>query len=80
MVAFQQEKNYPWHLVDEENIKDLSQTETLTDEDIDEMNLLLYTRERLNVSNKAYHELSMIYKDLPRSWKVQERIKAINRK
>lgn len=51
MVAFQQEKNYPWHLVDEENIKDLSQTETLTDEDIDEMNLLPYTRERLNVSN-----------------------------
>ena len=67
MVAFQQEKNYPWHLVDEENIKDLSQTETLTDEDIDEMNLLLYTRERLNVSNEAYHELSMICKDLPRS-------------
>ena len=57
MVAFQQEKNYPWHLVDEENIKDLSQTETLTDEDMDEMNLLLYTRERLNVSNEAYHEL-----------------------
>lgn len=67
MVAFQQEKNYPWHLVDEENIKDLSQTETLTDEDMDEMNLLLYTRERLNVSNEAYHELSMICKDLPRS-------------
>lgn len=67
-------------MVDEENIKDLSQTETLTDEDIDEMNLLLYTRERLNVSNEAYHELSMICKDLPRSWKVQERIKAINRK
>ena len=80
MVAFQQEKNYPWHLVDEENIKDLSQTETLTDEDIDEMNLLLYTRERLNVYNEANHELSMIWKDLPRSWKVQERIKAINRK
>ena len=67
MVAFQQEKNYPWHLVDEENIKNLSQTETLTDEDMDEMNLLLYTRERLNVSNEAYHELSMICKDLPRS-------------
>ena len=37
------------------------------------MNLLLYTRETLNVSNEAYHELSMICKDLPRSWKVQER-------
>ncbi|KAJ7391497.1 hypothetical protein OS493_018546 [Desmophyllum pertusum] len=67
-------------LVDEENIKDSSQTETLTDEDIDQINLLLYTKERFNVSNEAYHELSMICKDLPRSWKVRERIKAINSK
>lgn len=37
-------------LVDKENIKDSSQTETLTDEDIDEINLLLYTKERFNVS------------------------------
>lgn len=67
-------------LVDKENIQDSSQTETLTDEDIDQINLLLYTKERFNVSNEAYHELSMICKDLPRSWKVRERIKAINSK
>lgn len=67
-------------LVDEENIQTSSQTETLTDGDIDEINLLLYTKERFNISNEAYHELSMICKDLPRSWKVQERIKYINSK
>ena len=67
-------------LVDEENIHHSSQTEVLTDQDIDEINLLLYSKERFNVSNEAYHELSMICKDLPRSWKVQERIKALNSK
>lgn len=67
-------------LVDEENIHPSSQTEVLTDQDIDEINLLLYSKERFNVSNEAYYELSMICKDLPRSWKVQERIKALNSK
>ncbi|KAL9970448.1 hypothetical protein ACROYT_G022824 [Oculina patagonica] len=67
-------------LVDEENIRPSSQTEVLTDEDIDEIHLLLYSKERFNVSNEAYHELSMICKDLPRSWKVHERIKALNSK
>lgn len=67
-------------LVDEENIETSSQTEELTDEDIDEINLLLYTKERFNVSNEAYHELTMICKDLSRSWKIQDRIREINRK
>lgn len=29
---------------------------------------------------EAYHELTMICKDLPRSWKIQDRIREINRK
>ena len=36
-------------LVDEENIQTSSQTEELTYEDIDEINSILYTRERFNV-------------------------------
>ena len=50
-------------LVDKEDIQTSSRTETLTDEEIDEINLLLYTKERFNISNEAYHELSMICKD-----------------
>ena len=57
-----------------------SRTETLTDEEGDEINLLLYTKERFNVSNEAYHELSMTCNDLPRSWKMQEMIKTLNSK
>ena len=42
-------------LVDEKNIQTSSQTEELIDEDIGEVNLLLYIKERFNVSNEAYH-------------------------
>jgi hypothetical protein len=47
---------------------------------VDYINLLLYTKDRFGVSNQAYHELSMICKEMPRSWKVNERIKEINKK
>ena len=67
-------------LVDEENIQTSSPTEELTDEDIDEINLLLDTKERFNISNEAYHELTMIGKHLTRSWKIQDRVKEMNRK
>lgn len=63
----------------EENIQTSSPTEELTDEDIDEINLLLDTKERFNISNEAYHELKMIGKHLTRSWKIQDRVKEMNR-
>ena len=64
-------------LVDEKNIQTSSQTEELTDEDIGEVNLLLYIKERFNVSNEAYHKLTMQFKHLPRSWKIQDTIREI---
>jgi hypothetical protein len=67
-------------LVNDEQISTSSHTETLTNKEIDEINLLLYTKERFNLSIDAYHELSMTCKELPRSWKIQERIKALNSK
>lgn len=57
-------------LVDNNNIQYSSRAET--DEEIDDINLPLYTKERFNISNEVYHELSMICKELPRSWKVKE--------
>ena len=68
------------NLVNDEEISTSSHTETLTNEELDDISLLLYTKERFNLSNDAYHELSMTCKELPRSWKVQERIKALNGK
>jgi hypothetical protein len=57
------------NLINENEINTSPHTsETVTDEEIDDINLLLYTKERFNVSNDAYHELSMTCKELPRSW------------
>ena len=47
-------------LVDKEDIQTSSRTETRTDEEIDEINLLLYTKERFNISNEAYHGEFMV--------------------
>lgn len=63
------------NLVDEEHIQTSSQTEGLTNENIDEVNLPLYIKERFDVSNEAYHKLTIICKHLPRSWKIQDRIR-----
>lgn len=68
------------NLVDEGEVNMSSDTETLTNKEIDDINLLLFTKERFNLSNDAYDELSMTCKELPRSWKVQERIRALNKK
>ena len=38
-------------LVDEKNLQTSSQTEALTDKNINDINLLLYAEERFNVSN-----------------------------
>ena len=44
------------NLINEDEIDPSSDTETITNEEIDEINLLLYTKERFNISNDAYHE------------------------
>ena len=38
----------------------------------------LYVKERFNISNEAYHELSMVNKDLPRSIKLQKKKDELN--
>ena len=47
---------------------------------LDHINLLLYTKDRFGISNQAYHELSMVCKEMPRSYKIKERIQEINKK
>ena len=40
----------------------------------------LYVKEQFNVSNQAYHELSMINLDLPRSYEITKKAKEIDAK
>ena len=45
-----------------------------------ELNELLYVKEKHGISNAAYHELSMVCTSLPRSWKVKDKAKSLNKK
>lgn len=46
--------------------------------EIDDLKCLIYILDTFNVSNKAYHELSMLYKSLPRSHSIETFISNIN--
>ena len=35
--------------------------------DLDQLNVMLYVKEKFGISNQAYHEMSMACKSLPRS-------------
>ena len=40
----------------------------------------MYVKEQFNISNQAYHELSMVNKDLPHSYAIQKEILRMNSK
>ena len=40
---------------------------------------VLYTKERFGISDAAYHELSMVSPQLPRSWKLKQQSKSLNK-
>ena len=49
-------------------------------DEIDDLNLLLYAKEKFQISNAAYHELSMLYPMLPRTCQLKKRINVLNEK
>ena len=60
---------------------DMNVDNTVLDKnDLDELNLMLYVKEKFGVSNQAYHEMSIACKSLPRSWKLKDRVKEMNNK
>ena len=64
-----------------ENDKPQSDTRNLkkfTDEDLNEVNLLIYVKDKFCVSNEALHELCMVQTNMPRSNRIFSRIKELN--
>ena len=49
-----------------------------SDEEI--LKITMYVKERFNISNQAYHELSMVNKGLPRSYAIQKESLQMNSK
>ena len=45
-----------------------------------QMKMVLYVKERFGLSNSAYHEMSMVCRELPRSWKLKDLTAKMNSK
>ena len=54
--------------------------DSMTTQDSDDYSLemVLYVKERFGLSNAAYHELSMVCRGLPRSWKMKDFVQCLN--
>ena len=52
--------------------------DAISDDDLDTLNMILYVKDRYNVSGQAYHEFAKICKQLPWHWKIKKRIKELN--
>ena len=42
------------------------------------LEMVLYVKEWFDLSNAAYHELSMVCRGLPRSWKMKDFVQCLN--
>lgn len=57
----------------------LGQTgDSVTSDKLDMLNMILFVKDRCNVSGEAYHQLARICKELPRHWKLKRRIQELN--
>ena len=52
--------------------------ESITDDDLQIINMMLFVKDKYNISSRAYHELAKICKSMPRYYKVQQRIAELN--
>ena len=52
--------------------------DAISDDDLDTLNMILYVKDRYNVSGQAYHEFVKICKQLPQHWKIKKHIKELN--
>ena len=52
--------------------------DTLTQDDLDMINMLLLVKDRYHVFGRAYHEMASICKEMPRHYKIKQRIRTLN--
>ena len=50
----------------------------LTDNDIDDINMWVYLKDKFNISNEAWHELAIKCKDMPTKYKVCKHLDKLN--
>jgi len=55
-----------------------SENQEFSENEVTQLNTLVYILDSFNISRHAYHEISMIFKSLPRSYKISEYISHLN--
>ena len=70
-----------FNLVEGENGLEFTESETreLTNDDLDNINMWLYLKDKFNISNEAWHEISMKAVDVPSKHAIGKRIKELNK-
>ena len=53
---------------------------SLTDQQIDDITLMLYVKDRFQVSDQAWHELSQLAGDIPSLYGIKKRMEQLNSK
>lgn len=65
---------------DIENALGLQSGEELTEKDADIVSMMLYIKDRYNISGSAYHELASLCHQMPRHYRLKDRISELNSK
>ena len=54
------------------------QGNSATEEEVDLLNMMLYIKDKYNVSGAAYHEMAQLCKSMPCHYKLKDRIAELN--
>ncbi len=57
----------------------LGPEENISDGEVDTLNMLLYVKNRFDVSGGAYHEMAQLCREMPRHYKLKDRIAELNK-
>lgn len=52
---------------------------SITESEMDTINMMLFIKDRYNISGAAYNELSQVCKGMPRHYKLKDRIRELNK-
>ena len=48
-------------------------------EELDKLDMAIYIKDKYNISGNAYHEMAQLFKEMPRHYKIKDRIKELNK-
>ena len=52
----------------------------VSDQDVDMISMMLYVKDKYNVSGTAYHEMASLAREMPRHYLLKQRISELNSK